>query len=249
MPDVSMRRRTGWLFVIAVVAFLVTSSLLSSTFEWPAILRRDAAEVLTNYHAGGATLTWTWFAVAWSYCLLIVPVLMLRSVLEPERDAFRYIAIASTLGAVAVVASLVGFLRWVFVVPGLAEMYFAPGATEATRQAVVAAYHAQHQFGGTLLGEHVSQVLSVAWSLTVSIGMLGSRLFSPLLGWFGIAASVAYLLGQGEILHTAIASVPEVPLAGPLGSSAWGLWVLLLGVSLIRARAEGTSTSAAEQIG
>ena len=236
MTTASLRKLTGTLFVIAVVAFLVTSTMLSMSFEWPDILRKDAATVLTKYHEGGATLTWIWFAVAWSYFLLLFPVLLLRRALDDERDAFPYLDAATTIGAISVVASLVGFLRWVFVVPGLADMYLAPGATEATKQAVTAAYWAQHQLAGTLLGEHVSQTLSIIWSLCISVGMLRSRLFGGWLGIMGIVASILYLLSQTEILHTAIPSVPVLPLVGLLGSSLWGVWVLLTGVSLIRAR-------------
>ncbi len=53
MTTASLRKLTGTLFVIAVVAFLVTSTMLSMSFEWPDILRKDAATVLTKYHEGG----------------------------------------------------------------------------------------------------------------------------------------------------------------------------------------------------
>jgi hypothetical protein len=46
-------------------------------------------------------------------------------------------------------ASLIGFLRWVFVVPPLAHSY-ATG-DPMTQAAVDAAWTTQHQFGGALL--------------------------------------------------------------------------------------------------
>jgi Domain of unknown function (DUF4386) len=235
VDNTSIRRLTGVLFIVFVVAFLITSTVLSSTFEWPDILREDPDTVLTEFEDGGTTLIWIWFAVAWSYFVLIVPLLLLRGVLEREEEHFPYLAVATTLGAISVVASLVGFLRWVFVMPDLAEMYTASGATEATRQGVVAAYTAQHQLAGTLLGEHVGQTLAIAWSMLISIGMLKSRLFSRWLGVFGIVASAIYLLNQGEILKTAVPGFPEVSIAGLLGSILWGLWLLLAGVALVRA--------------
>jgi Domain of unknown function (DUF4386) len=234
MESSSTRKLTGWLFVISVIAFFVTSTVLSSTFEWPDILREDADTVLTKFEDGGTTLIWTWFAVAWTYFLLIVPILLLRAVLEREDRQFPLLAVATTIGAVSVVAALAGFLRWVFVVPNLADMYLAPGATEATRQGVVAAYTAQHQLAGTMLGEHLSQTLAIVWALIISVGMLNSQIFNKWLGVFGIAASLVYLLNQGEILKTSIPGFTEVPLAGLLGSSLWGLWILITGITLIR---------------
>jgi hypothetical protein len=75
---------------------------------------------------------------------------------------------ATFVGAASVLLSLIGFLRWVFVVPPLAGSYMAGDAT--TR---AAAWMAQHQFGGALLGEHLGQLLAIGWSVTVSALALG----------------------------------------------------------------------------
>jgi len=174
MARSSLQRLTGLLFIVSAVSFAVTSTVLSASFNWPDILREPPDTVLTQFRDGGTGLVWTWFAVAWSYFLLIVPILLLRRVLDRE-DA-PYLGAATFIGAVAVVASLVGFLRWVFVVPGLAAMYADPAAFATTREAVAAAYSAQHQFGGALLGEHVGQVLAVVWTVLVSLAMLRSPL-------------------------------------------------------------------------
>jgi hypothetical protein len=248
MEPKQLRKLTGWLFVIAAVSFGLASSTLSSTFEWPDILREDADTVLTKFDEGGNTLIWTWFAVAWTYFILIVPLMLLRGVLEREDRPSPLLAVATTLGAIGVVASLVGFLRWVFVVPNLADMYLAEGASEATRQGVVAAYTAQHQLAGTMLGEHVSQTLAVIWAVIISWGMLKSVLFSKWLGIFGIVASLIYLLNQGEILRTAMPDFPEAKLAGLVGSTAWGVWVLLMGVSLIRAKPDRQAIGAGSTV-
>ena len=65
-------------------------------------------------------LVWTWFATAWTYAILAVPILLLPAVLGRRDDpALRA---ATYLGATSVVLSLIGFLRWVFVVPPLARL-------------------------------------------------------------------------------------------------------------------------------
>ena len=45
----------------------------------------------------------------------------------------------------------------------------------STRAAVAAAWLAQHQFGGALLGEHLGQLLAIGWSATLSVVILRSR--------------------------------------------------------------------------
>jgi hypothetical protein len=173
---------------------------------------------------------WTWFATAWTYAVLLVPILLLPSVLGRRNDPV--LRAATYVGATSVVLSLIGFLRWVFVVPPLADSYVAGDAT--TRAAVDAAWTAQHQFGGALLGEHLGQLLVIAWSVTLSIVILRSRVLPRWLGVTGLAVSAVYLLNQGDILATAVPGFPVWDLAGLLGSTGWGLWVAALGVVLLR---------------
>ena len=227
----TLQKLTGVLFILSTIGFAITSTVLSSTFNWPDILREPPDTVLTKFQDGGTSLLWTWFAVAWSYFLLIIPMLLLGRVLD--REDTPYLGAATLIGAVSVVASLVGFLRWVFVVPGLAAMYVEPAAYATTREAVIAAYTAQHQFGGALLGEHIGQVLAVVWTVLVSLAMLRSPLVTPWLGWLGLAAGGVYLLNQGDILATAVPDFPVWEPAGLLGSALWALWLVATGASLV----------------
>ena len=44
-------------------------------------LREPAEVVLPAFAAGGQALVWTWFATAWTYAILAVPLLLLPAVL------------------------------------------------------------------------------------------------------------------------------------------------------------------------
>ena len=55
------------------------------------------------------------------------------------------------------------------------------------------------------------------------------------LGW---AASAVYLLGQTELLETAIPGFPVIGWAGLAGSLLWLLWMVVMGVYLIKSKAE-----------
>jgi hypothetical protein len=228
-------RVTGALFLIGALSFAAAATLLSATFDWPDILRQPADVVLTKFAAGGPSLVWTWFATAWTYAILVVPILLLPTALGRRDDAALWVA--SFAGAISAVLALIGFLRWVFVVPPLARLYLE-GDT-ANRSAVAAAWLAQHQFGGALLGEHLGQLLGIAWSVTVSIIVLRTRVLPRWLGAVGLLVSALYLFNQGDILATALPNFPVFDLAGLIGSTGWGLWVAALGVTLIlRPRAE-----------
>jgi hypothetical protein len=229
MTGRGMCRATGALFVVGALSFGTAATVLSSTFEWPDILREPADVVLPAFVAGGTSLVWTWFGTAWTYAILIVPILLLPTVLGRRGDPV--LRVATYVGATSVVLSLIGFLRWVFVVPPLADSYVSGDAV--TRAAVDAAWTAQHQFGGALLGEHLGQLLAVAWSLALSVIILRSRVLPRWLGAAGLVVSTLYLTNQGDILATAVPGFPVWDLGGLIGSTSWGLWVAALGVMLL----------------
>jgi hypothetical protein len=119
----------------------------------------------------------------------------------------------------------------VFVVPALASTY-ATGDGQ-TRAAVAAAWTAQHQFGGAVLGEHLGQLLVIGWSVAVSIVILRNGILPRWIGAVGLITSSIYLLNQGDILATAVPGFPVWDLAGLLGSTGWGLWIAVLGISIL----------------
>src|SRR5919205_2532854 len=227
-----LRRTTGALFLGGALAFAAAATALSSTFDWPDILRKPAAVVLPAFDAGGTSLVWTWFATAWTYAILLVPILLLPAALGRRNDPV--LRAATYVGATSVVLALIGFLRWVFVVPALADSYVAGDAT--TRVAVDAAWTAQHQFGGALLGEPLGQLLVIAWSVTLSVVILRTGVLPRWLGVSGLVVSAVYLLNQGDVLATAVPGFPTWDLAGLIGSTGWGLWVAALGVTVFRRR-------------
>jgi Domain of unknown function (DUF4386) len=236
-----LRRATGALFVIGAVAFATAATVLSSTFDWPDILREPAAVVLPAVVAGGTSLVWTWFTTGWTYALLAVPILLLPAVLGRRDDPV--LRAATAVGAASVLLSLIGFLRWVFVVPPLARSYDT--GDPVTRAAVNAAWTAQHQFGGALLGEHLGQLMAIGWSVTLSVILLRSRVLPRWVGVTGLVVSAVYLLNQGDVLATAVSGFPVWDLAGLLGSTGWGLWVAALGATVLLHPVRPRSSTAA----
>jgi hypothetical protein len=57
-------------------------------------------------------------------------------------------------------------------------------------------------------------------------------------------ASVLYLCNQGDILATAVPGFPVFDLAGFIGSSLWAIWLIALGVAVLRAPIRRPTASA-----
>ncbi|WP_017299718.1 DUF4386 domain-containing protein [Nodosilinea nodulosa] len=231
MSRLQLVRTTGIFLIALVVMSNIPYIRLIQTFEYDDILREPVDYVLTQFQAGGAALilTWFWFGLA---ALLLVPAsLLLHRVVD--RPSTPYLAAATAMGALSGLLQAVGLMRWVFVVPILAQLQTNPATDEATRAAVAVAYQVVHQYGGVVIGEQLGQLLLVGWTLGLGMAMVRSPLFKPWLGWFGLLTAPLLLLGQSELLATVIPTLPVIETT-PIGFILWEIWLLVVGVSLVR---------------
>ncbi|MBD2418708.1 DUF4386 domain-containing protein [Anabaena cylindrica FACHB-243] len=231
MSRLQLVRTTGMILIFLVVLSNIPYTLLIQTFEYDDILRQSVADVLTKFHAGGAKLILTWFTFGLAALLFIPASILLHKVLDCK-DA-PYLTMATFMGAISGTLQAVGLMRWVFVVPVLANLYTDTTASTATREAVSVVYQAVHQYGGVVIGEHLGQTLLIGWTLGVGMTMRSSPLFKSWIAWWGLFTTPLLLLGQSELLATVIPSMPIVE-ATPIGFILWEIWLLIVGISLLR---------------
>ncbi|MGF1570586.1 MAG: DUF4386 domain-containing protein [Nodosilinea sp.] len=231
MTRLQLTRTTGLLFIALVVCSNLAYSRLIQTFEYDDILRQPVDDVLTQFQAGGPALILTWLAFGLSALLLIPAALLLHRVME--RHDTPYLAAATAMGALSGLLQAVGLMRWVFVVPILASLRADPATDEATQAAVRVAYQVLHQYGGVVIGEHLGQLLLIGWTVGVGMAMGRSPLVKPWVVWWGLLTTPLLLLGQSELLATVLPAVPVVETT-PVGFILWEVWLLLLGLSLVR---------------
>ena len=137
----SVRRLAGLLLILVPLAFMICFTLLQQQFEYPDILRQPTGDVLTKFQAGGSSLIAIWYVLTLTAVLFIPLVVLLHRVLAPQ-EASLTLWVATVFGIVAGLAQTLGFLRWPFLVPHLAEAYLAPGASEAQRSAAALVFEA-----------------------------------------------------------------------------------------------------------
>ena len=220
----------GWLLIAGAVGVLIPYTMLTILFEYPDILRQDTAIILTKFQEGGSKLIWTWFAFA----LIGIPLLPAYSMIGQKfENQAPLVRIATTIGLIGLVVQMIGLLRWTFVVPVLADT-FVHATDEATKTAAIVAFKTIHQFAGVLLGEHLGQLFTIAWTVLISISFARLKLFPKWVNLLGLVSAFIYLLAQAELLATVIPGVPVWDLAGFIGSTLWLVWLLIVGVMFIR---------------
>ncbi|MDQ2655167.1 MAG: DUF4386 domain-containing protein [Chloroflexota bacterium] len=220
------RAVTAALLIIVPVLFNVFFFLLQSTFGYPDILREPADSILRQFAAGGTSLLAIWYGFALTPALFIPAAVLLRRAFPGDSPL---LALATPFAIVAGVAQVLGLLRWPFLVPGLAQAYLDPAASDATREAVLVVFSAFHQYAGVAVGEHLGYLATGAWTLVIAGAMLAGAPFRSWLGWVGIVAALGILAGLLEPAGFA--------LGGTINAFAyilWSLWLIATAVCLLR---------------
>ena len=227
MNSVALGRATGALLIVVPLGFTVCFTLLQQLFEYPAILRQPTAEVLAKFAAGGAPLIAVWYALTLTAVAFIPLTVLVHRTLD-SRDAPVLLWVGTSFGVTAGVSQTLGFLRWPFLVPHLAQSYLAPGASEAQRAAAVMVFEAFHVYAGMAVGEHLGYLSTAAWTLVISIVILRAARVPR---WFGAV---------GGILALGIAAGLAEPAGWELGGTintlsylVWALWLIGVGVTLL----------------
>lgn len=232
MTSHAFRRLTGALFIAGALLVNIPYALLMVNFNYPDVLRQSPGAILRQFQAGGGGLIATWLAFAWLGLPILFALIMLQRILEREQTP--YLLAGTVAGVIGGIAQMVGLLRWVFVVPVLAQIYTDPAASEMAKEAAIVAFQAVHQYGGVVVGEHIGQLFTIFWMLATSAAMFRSALFKSWVAWLGLIASAVYVLAQLELLETVRPDTPVLDPAGLVGSLLWLAWMVVIGVTLLR---------------
>ncbi|WP_020595248.1 DUF4386 family protein [Spirosoma panaciterrae] len=159
------------LLISGVILVIVPYTILTILFDYPNVLRYEPGIILTRFHAGGRVLIFVWWLFAISGFLLLQAYVLIGQKLESQEPGFRW---ATTLGVVSGIVQIVGLLRWPFVVPVLASHYVQT-TDPSTQKAIEVVFTAIHQYGGVVLGEHLGQLLTIAYTSLLSMTLLRLR--------------------------------------------------------------------------
>lgn len=221
--------------ITGAIALFIPYNTLIAMFEYPDILRQSTSTILTKFHEGGDALIWTWFAFAVTGLPLLPAYILLGRKLEQESSVAR---IATTLGVTGLIVQMIGLLRWTFVVPVLADS-FVHATDEPTRAAAIMAFKTIHQFAGVILGEHLGQLFTIAWTVMISYALYRAQRIARWVMYFGYVASVIYFVAQAELFATVMPSFPVWDQAGFIGSTLWLIWLVIVGIRFVRSKELG----------
>ena len=213
-----------FLLVLANVAY----TALISTFGYDDILREPPGQILSAFRAGGSALILSWLGFALSALGLVVLAPQLDRALG-ERFGVRA-PVAAMAGAFAGLVQGLALLRWVFVVPLIANAHAAGDAT--TQAGAELLFQAPHAFAGVAIGEHAGQILLLVWTGGTSIVLWRAGGIARWLALPGFISLPVWIAAQSELLATVIPGIAIIE-AAPAAFMLWQLWIAALCVTLL----------------
>ena len=214
---------TGLLLILLPIAFNVIFFLLQRTFEYPDILRKPTDYILGQFNAGGKRLILTWYCFAITTLIFVPIAILVHQVLAG--DDLPYMVLATTVGVLAGIVQFLGLIRWTFVVPYLAQTYFEPGSSPATRESIAIVFQAFHRYAGAAIGEHLGYLCTSIWTAFIALAIAQSPQFNAWLGWIGFIPAIGIFIGLFEE-----AGFKPAGAINAISYILWSIWLIALGV-------------------
>ena len=216
----------GASLIAATVLFSAVFVYLARSFGYPEVLDLHAADVLPRLLALGPTGRAVWVLYG------LIPLLLIPTALGVYAAGRQAAPLASRVAPILAVLSaasmMAGLLRWPSLQWQLAQAY--ADASPAARESIGAVFAASNSYLGNFVGEFLGELFLNGFFLFASLALAraagGSR-------WLVAAGSAASLLGGLAMLRNA---VPLVEPIAALNNAVLPVWMLVLGVVLLRHR-------------
>lgn len=195
------------LLVLEVILMTAPFLILQSVFEFPDILRKPASEVFELYRSQQSIITPAYYFFMLSGLLLIPLSIAMHRIMKSNSESNSLLLSISTgFGIGAGIAQILGFIRWPFLMPYLADTYASSASTPAAKEAVVVVYESFNRYAGMAVGEHLGWVLLGLWVIGVSTVQLKSAIFKSWVGILGLLSGAGLLVSAFEQLSGSLAS-------------------------------------------
>lgn len=224
-------RGAAAVIIIHVVALIAGFAVLGMFFDFPEVLRWSAADRLALYRANQDIIQPTYWVLAMTgFTQVAMAVLLYRSF---GRAAGSFLHLAMVFGVLCGLLQMAGFIRWVILIPYIAELM--SGADSQTSITIAIVEGVFNRYAGMALGEHAANICLGIWTFGTGFAMRYNKLFDRRLAGVGMALGVVAAVLAFEQLGI-WPDLLEIVLdfVFPL----WVVWLLLVASSLLWANEE-----------
>lgn len=222
----------GWLALSGVLS-LLGYLILGTQFGWPDVLDQPGTTALDAF-VEAETAARLGFTVFVASSLALIPAAIgVQQALAPVGPAGRTFAVFGVLGAFA---QVLGWIRWPLAVPSLADSWRAAEGDGVTRASVAASYDVLNAYGGGALGEHLGWLLQAVWAVGLAVAVLRAGIVPR---WFAHLGAIATVAWAALVPVATSVRLEALEFWGLNAYSVWYVWLLVLGVLLMRRTDDG----------
>lgn len=215
------------LLVAELISVVAPVGILSAYFRFPGILREPASVTLPVFTANELVIVPAYYIFMVSGLLFLPLSYAFSAVLKPGSSLALRRALIGT-GLATAIFQAIGFSRWVFIIPFLAEQY---GRQPTQRPMIALLYETINRYAGMTIGEHLGFLAMGCWTILLALllrrGGVVNRWFAAL----GLPIGAGLLVSTGEHFGG-----PTAELYGTinfLANAGWSVWLLGIGVGLL----------------
>lgn len=174
--------------IFHIILMHIAYFILAETFQFPEILRKPAEIMLSAFMAKGSINLFSYYLFTLSGFTFIILHLFLYSSLENKSSL---IEVGRTFAIIAGLLQALGFGRWVFLVPWIAETISNGSINNETSLLILEAFH---RYVGLLVGENLAFLAHGISGIFFSIHLLREPSAPKFFGIIGIP--IHFLIGM-----------------------------------------------------
>jgi hypothetical protein len=217
-------RATSVVFFTFFLLLVVCNIVLGITFNFPDILRENAVDRFQLFHENQAIIKPTYYLFGVS---AILQVFMAVMMFHHTRSGRLLDLAAVTAGVVGGVFQILGFFRWVVLIPMLSDEYLAG---EVSTELIFFLEKYSNTYFGMTVGEHLGSLFVALWLFLLGIVLLKHKGYDKKLAMFGVIAGLALMIQCFDVVvRSAFLSSITVPVFG-----LHVLWVFIMSLMLFR---------------
>ncbi|MCB1326648.1 MAG: DUF4386 family protein [Spirochaetales bacterium] len=235
-PTNQVVRTSIVLFLVAslvhIVLMHVAYFILVDTFQFPEILRAPTVDMLAAYTRQLDINRFAYYVFTLTGFTFILMHLFLYSGFENRGPLAE---VGRTFAVLAGLLQALGFGRWVFLVPWIADVV---QTNDPEQQSALLLLEAFHRYAGILAGENLAFVAHGIAGAAFSVHMLGEKRIAPVFAYLGIPIHALIGLYSLEQFGGSLAILGP---ANVVFQVLWLAWLLFTAIYLYRSRGNNTA--------
>jgi hypothetical protein len=225
MTNLTVLTKTSAILSI-LAAVLICGSMLGLffSFGYPKIISKDTLTILKKLHKSRKSTPYLYYLFGLGGFIIIFDAICISKI-EEIHNEYLFSDFGKVSGIIYGVLLFVGIIRYTKLFPEIAAAYADSRISD--KQAVIL-FDAFNKYIGESVTEHTAFVFLIGMIFCNSVSIILTKCTAGFIGYSGIIIAAGLLIGNLEFF-----GFKKVFVINRIFSSLSGIWLLLLGISLL----------------